>query len=557
MESSIILIFIQYITIHITINSDYIVVVDYLLRNGDKRFINDAKRRARDIAQLDKYKHYDQNNNDDARETRIKAKQVYQLLMDDKKLAEERTKASRIRDVKLQGFGSTEYIGDDVSNEFNHNDNYNVRQSHRANTTNDIDEYNNDHEYNDTVDNSTARSNRDGTQSRRRSQRNYTMGNDGGLNTIHTSEHAENDWGIPAQPKYNDNDYDHNGNTSNRRSSHSGNISRNKQSNSNADDNDEAASARKNKKKDKKSSRRTNNTNGTNTAIDHSDPFATNGNTATAAYSSYVAKPSSDDIFAQLAQSTPHTAQSNKDIDFLSTTTSVNDISDIFANASISPNRATSQQTNHSVVSSNENNNTRDELAFDSAPQSSQPRTTTNTTNNNPISLPGSDLFDLDNISGKKSTQIKRQSINDAGSMSMSAMRSTQPLGQQVNSQLAVIPQTVNSPLPSLYPGANMHPQSMHAMYPQQSMYGYPPQQFMYGQPQFYPPQQSTYGHPPQPMYHTAPQSLYSSSQQQFPSQRQSSNLISPSNGLFDNTQPIQQQHSTQQYNNRQPDPFF
>ena len=44
-----------------------LIVVDYLLRNGAERFINDAKRRARDIAQLQKYKHYDSNNNDDAR----------------------------------------------------------------------------------------------------------------------------------------------------------------------------------------------------------------------------------------------------------------------------------------------------------------------------------------------------------------------------------------------------------------------------------------------------------------------------------------------------------
>lgn len=45
-----------------------LILVEYLLRNGADRFINDAKRRARDIAQLKKYKHYDQNNQDDAKE---------------------------------------------------------------------------------------------------------------------------------------------------------------------------------------------------------------------------------------------------------------------------------------------------------------------------------------------------------------------------------------------------------------------------------------------------------------------------------------------------------
>jgi len=82
-----------------------LMVVDYLLRNGAERFINDCKRRARDIAQLKKYKHYDTNNQDDAKECRARAKMVYDLLMDDAKIADERGKAARIRDVRLQGFG--------------------------------------------------------------------------------------------------------------------------------------------------------------------------------------------------------------------------------------------------------------------------------------------------------------------------------------------------------------------------------------------------------------------------------------------------------------------
>src|SRR5689334_13460929 len=60
-----------------------LVVVEYLLRHGAERFINDAKRRARDIAALQKYKHYDEQNQDDAKEARARAKQVYALLMDD------------------------------------------------------------------------------------------------------------------------------------------------------------------------------------------------------------------------------------------------------------------------------------------------------------------------------------------------------------------------------------------------------------------------------------------------------------------------------------------
>jgi hypothetical protein len=45
-----------------------LILVEYLLRYGSERFINDAKRRSRDIAALQKYKHYDENNQDDAKE---------------------------------------------------------------------------------------------------------------------------------------------------------------------------------------------------------------------------------------------------------------------------------------------------------------------------------------------------------------------------------------------------------------------------------------------------------------------------------------------------------
>lgn len=60
-----------------------------------------------------RFKHYDANNNDDAKEARNKAKLVYDLLMNDKQLAEERSKAKKIYDVKNQGFGA----GDSFSND--------------------------------------------------------------------------------------------------------------------------------------------------------------------------------------------------------------------------------------------------------------------------------------------------------------------------------------------------------------------------------------------------------------------------------------------------------
>jgi hypothetical protein len=73
-----------------------LIVVEYLIRHGAERFINDAKRRARDIAALQKYKHYDEQNIDDAKEARARAKAVYALLMDDQLLAQERGKSARL-----------------------------------------------------------------------------------------------------------------------------------------------------------------------------------------------------------------------------------------------------------------------------------------------------------------------------------------------------------------------------------------------------------------------------------------------------------------------------
>jgi len=84
-------------------------VTEYLLRHGAERFINDAKRRARDIAALQKYKHYDENNQDDAKEARARAKAVYALLMDDQLLAQERGKSARLAsEGRLAGMGTIE-----------------------------------------------------------------------------------------------------------------------------------------------------------------------------------------------------------------------------------------------------------------------------------------------------------------------------------------------------------------------------------------------------------------------------------------------------------------
>jgi hypothetical protein len=48
--------------------SQALILIDYLLRNGSARFVDDCKHRAREFQKLTRYKHYDQNNEDDAKE---------------------------------------------------------------------------------------------------------------------------------------------------------------------------------------------------------------------------------------------------------------------------------------------------------------------------------------------------------------------------------------------------------------------------------------------------------------------------------------------------------
>jgi len=83
-----------------------LILIEYLLRNGADRFIRDAKQRSRDIQKLRKYKHYDQNNEDDAKDARLKAKRVYDLLSNDKLLQEARTQAEKIKGMRITGSGT-------------------------------------------------------------------------------------------------------------------------------------------------------------------------------------------------------------------------------------------------------------------------------------------------------------------------------------------------------------------------------------------------------------------------------------------------------------------
>ncbi len=87
-----------------------LILCDYLIRNGADRFIKDVKSRSRDIAELTKYKFYNDENRDIAGEARSKAQQIYAMLQDEDKLYEERQKAQQLRESNVtRGFGSNDY----------------------------------------------------------------------------------------------------------------------------------------------------------------------------------------------------------------------------------------------------------------------------------------------------------------------------------------------------------------------------------------------------------------------------------------------------------------
>lgn len=78
-----------------------LVLLQYLLLHGSERFVLDVKRRARDITALTKYKHYDSNNADDAKEARMKAKAIHELLTDEALIKKMRTEAETKRQAAL------------------------------------------------------------------------------------------------------------------------------------------------------------------------------------------------------------------------------------------------------------------------------------------------------------------------------------------------------------------------------------------------------------------------------------------------------------------------
>ena len=80
---------------HVLHVSKALQLLHHLLLHGSERFVLDVKRRARDVSALTKYRHFDANNVDDAKEARGKAKLVYELLSNEQRLVAERLTAEK------------------------------------------------------------------------------------------------------------------------------------------------------------------------------------------------------------------------------------------------------------------------------------------------------------------------------------------------------------------------------------------------------------------------------------------------------------------------------
>lgn len=81
-------------------------LIEYLLKNGNERFIVDVKERVDDIARLRSYK-YIEDERDIAGDVRQKAASLYNLIVDDNRLAKERENAKSLQG-KFKGYsGST------------------------------------------------------------------------------------------------------------------------------------------------------------------------------------------------------------------------------------------------------------------------------------------------------------------------------------------------------------------------------------------------------------------------------------------------------------------
>jgi len=82
-----------------------LIVLDYLLKHGSEQSIREMRYHIVDLQTLTSFQYVDENYQDMGQSVRERAKKVLELLHDEKRLKEERTKAQQNRS-KYQGYGS-------------------------------------------------------------------------------------------------------------------------------------------------------------------------------------------------------------------------------------------------------------------------------------------------------------------------------------------------------------------------------------------------------------------------------------------------------------------
>ena len=83
-----------------------LLVLDYLIKNGAERVIQECRARIIQLKTLTEFQYYDEEDKDVGASIRVRAKQLVELLHDDKRIEAERKNAAAVRDRFGQAISS-------------------------------------------------------------------------------------------------------------------------------------------------------------------------------------------------------------------------------------------------------------------------------------------------------------------------------------------------------------------------------------------------------------------------------------------------------------------
>lgn len=81
-----------------------LILLDYLLKNGSERFVQEAREKAYELRRLESYKYIDEKGKDQGINIRHRVKQILEMMNDDELLQAERQKANSDDKSKYRGF---------------------------------------------------------------------------------------------------------------------------------------------------------------------------------------------------------------------------------------------------------------------------------------------------------------------------------------------------------------------------------------------------------------------------------------------------------------------